>query len=311
MKKILFSAVILSFVFTACNEPDNSAVTGVFLEYGYYPIFLDDTLNLGVVVAPASAINQTVFWTSSHTNIAMVTGIETDTTKFGKVVPQAPGKTEITVTTQEGNFSAVCTVEVVEVFRNRCNREVFELGEVSFASSSEWVITGPDVTQTWSDAVTATNCKKTDFNGGVLNNFNADCRSNPDYSGDLFSWCAIVRFQDQLCPGDWRVPTRQDFIDLDMTMVGFLLEGTAGSNRLNASQSINNYYLNPNEWGGSYSGYCSENGTLINQTSEAYYWAVSETSPSHGSHLFFNSIDYLFPQQFSFKNFGFTLRCVK
>jgi uncharacterized protein (TIGR02145 family) len=90
------------------------------------------------------------------------------------------------------------------------------LGTVGFATSETWKIGN----QEWSDAVTATACNKTTFDGGEKTNFNADCRSNPNQKGDLFSWCAVYRFQDQLCPAPWRVPTKKDIIELDIALGG-------------------------------------------------------------------------------------------
>jgi len=90
--------------------------------------------------------------------------------------------------------------------------------------------------QIWSGAVQAGGCRKgnatnnNQFNGGIAGNFNADCRQSLhafnnggiSLQGHYFSWCAVMRFADQLCPpGDgWRVPTCRDFVELDLNLGG-------------------------------------------------------------------------------------------
>ena len=107
------------------------------------------------------------------------------------------------------------------------------LGNVSFATDSTWTISGNDIFQIWSDAVQTDYCSnKTSFRGGLnvkenneyIDNewvhFYVDCRSNPGQKGDLFSWLAVYELRRELCPYPWRVPTVQDFIDLDIALGG-------------------------------------------------------------------------------------------
>jgi len=54
----------------------------------------------------------------------------------------------------------------------------------------------------------------------IIHSFLIDCRSNPGQKGDLFSWRAVSELKDVLCPYPWRVPTVQDFIDLDIALGG-------------------------------------------------------------------------------------------
>jgi uncharacterized protein (TIGR02145 family) len=205
-----------------------------------------------------------------------------------------------------------------------CNRNIpgwgGSLGTVSFAPQSwtvgnrEWIIGN----QVWSDVVTATNCQKTSFDGGyvgnldLLNNFNADCRSNPDYPGDLFSWCAVARFANELCPPPWRVPTTQDFIYLDFTM------GGNGDNR--NRQTVNghtwqtqlDWYTGSgaNQWGSTYGGNCLENGTLRDQGFHANFWTLQE-HVDNGVGLHLSSAGSINLQRLTLKNNGKALRCVR
>ncbi|MCL2027224.1 MAG: fibrobacter succinogenes major paralogous domain-containing protein [Bacteroidales bacterium] len=143
-----------------------------------------------------------------------------------------------------------------------------DVGIASFVSDRTWTVGN----QTWSDAVTATKCQKERFRGfsDILNHFNADCRSNPGERGDLFSWCAVARFQNQLCPSPWRVPTIEDFKDLDLAM------GGTGNTRWRATekdiQFVENNYIT--RWGGDFSGFHNERW-FVDQGKGANYWSSS------------------------------------
>ena len=186
-----------------------------------------------------------------------------------------------------------------------CNNETpgwgESLGTVSFSTDSVWTISGNGITQVWSDAVTATNCQKNAFNVGSHGNFNADCRSHFGFSGDLFSRCAVVRFADQLCPYPWRVPTLQDFIDLDIAM------GGNGDNRDDTPAFVTENYIN--RWGRAFGAGYVPNSTLVVQGSWSF-WSKSE----HDGRVFrlnFNTAGYIGPQSWSVPRYGFALRCIR
>jgi uncharacterized protein (TIGR02145 family) len=178
------------------------------------------------------------------------------------------------------------------------------LGKVSFMTSQTWTVGK----QTWSDVVIAENCQKTTFNGiHEDGSFNADCRMNEGY-GDLFSWCAIARFQNQLCPAPWRVPTVQDFIDLDIAMGG---DGT-NRNSPELATLIQNTYLNPDVWGGTrQGGYCRPDGTLDHRGNGSLYWSQSEENATHAYYLSFSGVGRARPKLGFNKTVGFALRCVR
>ncbi len=193
-----------------------------------------------------------------------------------------------------------------------CNYDVpgwgESLGKVSFVSNRVWVIG----VHTWSDAVTAKNCKKRSFYGGERGEkktgYNADCKQNTIKSyGDLFSWCAIKRYGDDLCPGGWRVPTTEDFMALSRW-----LEGTPrGWNYNKRGQPIDfsyNQFDHP-EWGGTCGGSCDKWGHRYSQGRSAHYWTQSESSLDTGMDITFYTQAMLFTNQT--KNNGGTLRCVR
>ena len=102
-----------------------------------------------------------------------------------------------------------------------CNDYTLNLGAVSFTAGAEVQIVGNGISQIWSRPVTAEGCQKEAYSYGInYNDINPDCRTNPGYNGDLFSGCAVLKYAASICPGPWRVPTRQDFVNLLAAMGG-------------------------------------------------------------------------------------------
>ncbi|MCL2681975.1 MAG: Ig-like domain-containing protein [Bacteroidales bacterium] len=284
---------------TCAVTVDTITVTSISLNQRTVALVEGATHTLTATIFPVNATNKTVIWTSSNTNIATVTD--------GTITAISVGSTTIIATTQDGSKADTCSITVT--MPNRCNINTpgwgSSLGIVSFATTTQRTIFNDSITQIWSDAVRTTNCNKTNFAGGSFGNFNADCRSNPDHPGDLFSWCAIIRFQDQLCPGDWRVPTRQDFIDLDIVM------GGTGSNQTDSAHLVQYIGTDVNQWAGTYGGFCYLDGSLSNQGSYALYWSQADESAGHGGSLYFTSDGYVNPRDWGSKFYGFTLRCIR
>jgi uncharacterized protein (TIGR02145 family) len=307
MKKyliFLISIAVVAFTLSSCandETPVAGAVTGVTLNQTTASLPAGDTLQLLATVRPLDATNQNVSWSSSNTAIATVsnTGF---VTAVSTVIETSTAT--IVVTTEDGGRSTSCLVTVFPP--QHCNLRTpgwgeGGLGTVSFASEETWTIG----TQTWSDAVTATACQDTSFRGDTLHilNFNADCRSNPDFPGDLFSWCAVVRFAEELCPYPWRVPEKQDFIDLDIAL------GGTGINRPTTPQYVIDNYIE--RWGGSFSGGSRSNGTLWNPNSWGYYWSQTENAANTGFLLSFDALGGVRPQNWLGKGSGLSLRCVR
>ncbi len=197
-----------------------------------------------------------------------------------------------------------------------CNSGTFNFGTVSFASATTRTITGivdgQPITQVWSAAVVASGCNKTAFNGGSSGNYNADCRSNPSYPGSLFSWCAVTRYAATLCPAPWRVPSEQDFVNLDKAM------GGNGANRSGSAVlgELSRYVgTGANQWGGAYGGqayanvYYNVNATYGNTT--FYMSQTDRGSQDNYVALMLYSKGWLYPAVGYAKTHGGTLRCVR
>lgn len=82
------------------------AVTGVTLDKTSATLKVGENLMLTAFVAPTDAANKNVTWESSNTAVATVAR--------GYVTSKAAGTAKITVTTEDGGYTASCTVTVTE-----------------------------------------------------------------------------------------------------------------------------------------------------------------------------------------------------
>ena len=192
---------------------------------------------------------------------------------------------------------------VVAAAAQRLSANPFALGTASFVSEQVWTVGG----QTWSDVVQATGCGKTAYGSYEVQHgvYSADCRSNPAQKGSLFSWAAVVSFQDRLCPDGWRVPTTEDFRALNTALGG----QDVGIDNTYIDLAVLDKYLKL--WGASYGGRCNSDGTLSYQGRGAIYWTKSDEKLGFGRGLYLFSDGGIYPQLRRTKGYGFSLRCVK
>lgn len=86
-------------------KEDKVAVTGVKLNSTSLSLTEGDSYQLKATVSPINATNQNVTWKSSNSNVA-------DVDQEGLVAAVKAGTATITVTTEDGNKTATCTVTV-------------------------------------------------------------------------------------------------------------------------------------------------------------------------------------------------------
>ncbi len=82
------------------------SVTGVTLNKSALSLIEGNSETLTATVTPDNATNKGITWTSSNTNVAIVSN--------GKVTAKTVGTTTITVTTVDGGYTASCNVTVTE-----------------------------------------------------------------------------------------------------------------------------------------------------------------------------------------------------
>jgi len=191
----------------------------------------------------ATSQGQTIKWRSSNRSVAVVNNGAVSVRDVQNN-PLSGQVSTITITAKARKKKYAWSF----VVSSDCNPQVFtNPGRASFRTPRTWTVGN----QEWSDVVVASNCRnRTTFNplrGGTHSHRSgADCRSNSSY-GDFFSWCAVIQFQDQLCPEDWRVPTSEDFEALDRALGGTgMLRGDI------PSSFINSRYID--RWGGAFGG---------------------------------------------------------
>lgn len=90
---------------TASVAPTVIAVTGVSLGKNTLSIKKGESAILTATVKPSNATNQSVKWGTSNSNV---------TVSNGKVTGKAVGTSVVTVTTDDGGYTAQCTVNVAE-----------------------------------------------------------------------------------------------------------------------------------------------------------------------------------------------------
>jgi uncharacterized protein (TIGR02145 family) len=175
------------------------------------------------------------------------------------------------------------------------------------ASTQTWVIKSADgsINQTWSDAIHIPECNKKTFEDSYTT---TECRSYTSGNNTwyYYNWSYVNAKAAVLCPSPWRVPTPDDFVNLDIAL------GGDGSNRLGIDLSwITANYINV--WGGSYGGIVAKD-YVDWQGQLAIYWSNMNADAYWAYKLEFgydNTLRGVYPvqtvQQFS----GLQVRCVK
>ncbi len=93
-------------------------VTGIELDSTTLTLIEGTAHQLTATVLPAEATNKNVRWTSDQPNVAVV--------ENGWVIAQNVGETNITVTTEEGNYSQTCVVIVTEALTTVVDGGLFD-----------------------------------------------------------------------------------------------------------------------------------------------------------------------------------------
>jgi len=201
------------------------AVSGVTLDTNAVELRVGNAHTFTRIIAPAGATDPTVVWTSSNPGILQLTPAGNNVTALASAV--GVGTATVTVTTNDGGFIATATVTVLEGPPAGCGEDAIpNLGEVGFKTNTTWTIGN----RIWSDVVVAEVCNKTDYYAATLvlggqppndvaTGFRSDCRTGsvgtPGEGFSFFSWCAMMTHRETLCPYPWRIPTTEDFRNVD------------------------------------------------------------------------------------------------
>lgn len=137
MKRYVPLAIILSIfvILPSCvKDPDPIRVTGITVNPTSLSLIEGETSNLVATVSPKDADNQTVIWSCNDGSIASVNN--------GKVTALKAGSTTITAKSDDGGYTASCSVTV--------SPKTIEVTSISL-SKTELTLTEGD-----SDTITAT-----------------------------------------------------------------------------------------------------------------------------------------------------------
>lgn len=89
-----------------CTVTVIQPVTAIAFKSSSVEVYKGKTKTLEAVVSPSNATNKTVVWSSSNAAVATVNSL-------GVLTAVSKGSTEITARTQDGSFTAKCTVKVI------------------------------------------------------------------------------------------------------------------------------------------------------------------------------------------------------
>ena len=106
------------------SKPTNILVTGVSLNASTVKMYVGQSYQLIHTIKPSNATKKGVTWSSSNTNVVSVSN--------GKIVGKSSGKARITVTTNDGKYSAYTDVTVI----NRPSSNSSSSSKPSSSSSS-------------------------------------------------------------------------------------------------------------------------------------------------------------------------------
>jgi uncharacterized protein (TIGR02145 family) len=198
--------------------------------------------------------------------------------------------------------SNTCVVSVVSDLPPDTGVQTWTFSGLTWTMSNQtW--SDPNWKQTWSGASSYVPA------GCELNN-NFAASAPPRYStsdlqagsGYLYNYVCVIKEQHNLCPAPWRVPTQQDFINLDRYF------GGTGENRSGEAYQtfITTNYVNA--WGGVYGG----NGDGTSVTGKDVHMHYYSTTGAWGSaYRMYVSLTAVYPQAYNDQRFGFQVRCVR
>lgn len=140
LHELILSVFIVALIsFVSCEkEEEFIKVTDISININSVIIVEGDTLMINALVVPSNASNKNLSWSSSNDNIVTVDN-------SGLISAKNVGEATITVSTQDGNSSAVVSIKVIEswislsqiVIESSLNGGTYE---VSLGSSSAWSI---------------------------------------------------------------------------------------------------------------------------------------------------------------------------
>ena len=132
----------------SCKVSVVKPVTGVSLNYGSVSLSAGKKLTLKANIKPSDAYYKQVKWKSSNYDVA-------DVSKEGTVTAKKPGYAEITATTVNGGYTAVCQVLVIQPVTSvslNVKEEYIEVGGYAWLKAVVKPSNATDKSVTWSSS---------------------------------------------------------------------------------------------------------------------------------------------------------------
>ena len=185
--KSFFCCAILSIVIVSCvKEPQPIRVSSITLNSSSLELVEGESADLVATISPKDADNQTVIWSSTNGSVASVSN--------GKITALAPGSTTITAKSDDGGFTASCSVTVVAKIINVSSLSL-SIAELTLTEGdSETIIAtvkpddATDKTVTWStsDESIAT------VDGGIITAIKEGTATITAKTGDKEATCSVI-----------------------------------------------------------------------------------------------------------------------
>jgi hypothetical protein len=215
-----------------------------------------------------------------------------------KVVLERSDKSTYTATVGKDESLSIPNGEVVLSFTDKTGApgRLKPIPPPYAASVQIWTVGS----QTWSDAINDPACDHDAFTNSTSDPY---CRS---YSMDgpkwyLYNWPYVNANKNTLCPSPWRVPNKNDFVELDVALGG---DGTARTG-VPLKWITDNYV---NAWGGSWGR--AANGSVLSEIVIIEYNSSDADGAGRSFGLRAHVDGDLEPNHSHGKWYGFRIRCV-
>ena len=294
--KIISIAVLLLVAAMGCVKDKN--VTHVTLDKNNITLYPEETATLQATVYPAEATNKTVGWTSSNTAVATVYN--------GIVTAKEVGTTTITVTTEDGNYMAICTVKVAPT--------MVEINGV------KWATRNVDAPGTFAanpeDAGMFYQWGRPIGWSSIDPLINSNGETNWDTTQYKLVENCIWEKENDPCPPGWRVPTEAELHGLLDAIIEWEMITVNGVEGWRFGAEDNTIFLPAAKGRNYFNGEMHEyfDGSLL-WTSFGYYWA--NTSRRYHWEMVGDFIGFTFDHfALSYSDYGepcanaYSIRCV-
>ena len=135
---------------------------------------------------------------------------------------------------------------------------------------------------------------------------------NEDIFGKLYNWYVVYDSRN-ICPVDWHVPTDNEW----MMLINYLGGSEVAGGSL---KSVGfNYWNPPNSSASNFSGFSANSGGMRGKKNgifsdfgyNGYWWSLTPFGISAANYFRLDYINSKALRNYQFKNFGFSIRCIK